>query len=111
MSLSDDTSEDAIRELKIAAGTPPKELAGSIIHLLQEGKRVRLAAIGHQAVGQAVKAIPIVNQYCITQGYLVSILPFFRLMGVQDRDAPTGEESRTQERTVTMLSLIQISPQ
>lgn len=114
-SLSDDLSENAIKELRVAAGTPPKELAGSIVHLLQDGKRVRLAAIGHQAVGQAVKAIPVVNQFCITQGYLATLLPSFSLKDVPHRELEaeiTEQQSvRTQERTVTMLMLVLVSPQ
>ena len=115
MPLSDDMSEDTIKELRIAGSTPPKELAGSIVHLLQDGKRVRLAAIGHQAVGQAVKAIPIVNQFCITQGYVVTLLPSFSLKNVPNREAEepiTDQQAdRLQERTVTMLMLIMVSPQ
>ena len=108
---------DAITELRVAGSTPPKELAGSIIHLLNDGKPVTLAAIGHQAVGQAVKAIPVVNQYCIAQGYVVTILPSFRLSTVPNRDLPVdvGEngdgQERTNERTVTILKLIRVSPQ
>ena len=112
--FSDDVSETYLKELRVAGGTPPKELAGSIIHLLQDGKRVRLAAIGHQAVGQAVKSIPVVNQFCITQGYLVTLLPSFSLQEVPNRDAVATNEQqadRTQERTITMLSLIVVSPQ
>jgi stage V sporulation protein SpoVS len=117
--FSDDTSEDTIRELRVAGGTPPKELAGSIIHLLQDGKRVRLAAIGHQAVGQAVKAIPVVNAFAITQGYVVALMPYFALKSVPNRDAeeepvPVGIDvrvDRLQERTITMMSLIMVSPQ
>lgn len=119
MPFSDDMSESVIKDLRVAGSTPPKDLAGSIIHLLQEGQRVRLAAIGHQAVGQAIKAIPIVNQYCISQGYIVTALPSYALMSVQARDAPPvpidagvgDESSRTNDRTVTMLMLIRVSPQ
>ena len=106
--LSDDL--DSITELRVAASTPPKELAGSIIHLLNENRQVRLSAIGHQSVGQAVKAIPVVNQYCIAQGYMIAIFPAFELKEVQTREL-VSEESRMQERTVMMLKLIKVSPQ
>jgi stage V sporulation protein SpoVS len=106
--LSDDLG--SITELRVAASTPPKELAQSIIHLLNENRQVRLSAIGHQSVGQAVKAIPVVNQYCIAQGYLITIFPAFELQEVQIRDT-APEEARTQERTIMMLKLIKISPQ
>jgi stage V sporulation protein SpoVS len=116
-SLSDDL--DNITELRVGGGTPPKELAGSIIHLLNDDKRVRLAAIGHQAVGQAVKAIPVVNQYCVAQGYVITLLPSFSLKAVPNREIeviPGQEEdpaaaSRITERTVTMLTLVKITPQ
>jgi len=101
-----------IAELRVAGGTPPKDLAASIVHLLNDDKRVKLAAIGHQAVGQAVKAIPVVNQYCIAQGYLVTILPSFHVMHVPNREGePEVDEDRSAERTVTMLLLIKVSPQ
>lgn len=109
-----------VTELRVAGSTPSKELAASIIHLLNDERRVRLAAIGHQAVGQAVKAIPVVNQYCIAQGYLVAMLPSFSLMNVVSREtdalpATTGgtepPADRTTERTVTMMTLVRLSPQ
>ena len=102
---------DSIHELRVAASTPPKELAGSIIHLLNENKQVRLSAIGHQAVGQAVKAIPVVNQYCVAQGYMMTIFPFFELKPVQTREGVPEDATRVQERTVMMLKLVRISPQ
>jgi stage V sporulation protein SpoVS len=118
LSFSDNL--DTITELRVAGSTPPKELAASIIHILNESRRVKLAAIGHQAVGQAVKAIPVVNQYCIAQGYLVAILPSFNLLNVTSRELPEGEKEedaversgeRTAERTVTVMHLVRITPQ
>jgi stage V sporulation protein SpoVS len=113
MALSDDF--DSISELRVAGSTPPKELAASIIHLLNEGKQVTLAAIGHHAVGQAVKSITPVNQYCIAQGYVMVLLPSFKLIPVTSRELPEDDGlsvgERTAERTVTMLKLIKISPQ
>jgi stage V sporulation protein SpoVS len=114
MAYSDDFSENTIRELRVSGGTPPKDLAGSIIHLLQDDKRVRLAAIGHHAVGQAIKAVPIVNGFCITQGYIVAVVPFFELKQVPVREGAeegADAQSRLQDRTVTMLTLIRVSPQ
>lgn len=117
MSFSDDFTDANYRELRVAGGTPPKELAGSIIHLLQDGVQVCLAAIGHQAVGQAIKAVPHVNQFCITQGYLVTLLPFFALKNVPNREEnevitlEQQQADRLQERTVTMMKLIRVSPQ
>lgn len=100
-------------ELKVAGGTPPKDLAASIVHLLNDSQRVKLAAIGHQAVGQAVKAIPVVNQYCIAQGYVVTILPSFQIMRVPVREGAQemDERDRSDERTVTILTLVKVSPQ
>lgn len=113
--FSDNTE---ITELRVAGSTPSKELAASIIHLLNDEKRVRLAAIGHQAVGQAVKAIPVVNQYCVAQGYLVGLLPSFSLMEVLNRDTELPDSvgsnppsQRTNERTITMMTLVRFSPQ
>lgn len=106
---------DQITELRVSGGTPPKELASSIIHILNDDRRVCLTAIGHQAVGQAVKAIPAVNQHCVSQGYLVCILPSFKISKVPNREvedpATTADGDRTIERTVTVLSLVKIYPQ
>jgi stage V sporulation protein SpoVS len=107
---------DSITELRVAGSTPPKELAGSIIHLLNDERKIRLAAIGHQAVGQAVKAIPMVNKYCIAQGYVIALVPFFALMRVPSREpglVPDEEidANGMTERTVTKMALVRISPQ
>lgn len=109
MATSDNLSD--VKELRVAGSTPPKELAGSIIHLLKDEKRVRLAAIGHQAVGQAVKSIPVVNQYCVAQGFIMAIVPAFSLMEVTNREVDDDESNRMQERTVTLMTLIKIIPQ
>src|SRR4051812_7565771 len=60
-------------ELRIAGVTPPKDLAGSIAFKLEQGMNVALVAIGHQAVGQAIKAIPILNGMTIAHGYVIAV--------------------------------------
>jgi stage V sporulation protein SpoVS len=107
--MSDDF--DAITELRVAASTPPKDLAGSIIYLLNDNKQIRLSAIGHQSVGQAIKAIPIVNSYTAAQGYVISIFPYFELMKVKIRDTEDERNREPEERTVMMLKLVKVSPQ
>jgi stage V sporulation protein SpoVS len=109
MPLSDNLSDEAIKELRVAGGNPPKEQAAVINRTLQGGKRVRLTAIGHQAVGQAIKSIPAVNQFCVSQGYLVTLLPSFSLQEVVNREAE--DESQMHDRTIMVMSLIRISPQ
>jgi len=42
--------------LKVAAASPPQAIATALVRSIQEGKQPVMRAIGHGAVGQAVKA-------------------------------------------------------
>lgn len=97
-----DTAQRA--ELRVSGVTNPKTLAGSIVNHMQEGKTVLLAAIGHQAIGQAVKSIPIVNSYVAAHGYAVAIYPAFEMKHI-----PAGDGSDL-ERTACVMQLVKIRP-
>lgn len=86
-------------EIRVAGSTPTKQLAGSVASLLREGHKVTLVGIGHQAVGQAVKAIPVVNAHLANKAWIYTILP-----SLEDR--VIEEEGRTVTRTVTVMRLI-----
>jgi len=92
-------------ELKVAGTTGARELAKAITSHMREGKKIILIAIGNQAVGQAVKAVPIVNGNLAPKGVLYAILPSFDDREVKDMDDP-GISTVT--RTVMVLKLINV---
>ena len=66
-----------VKEMRVAGHSNSKDLAGSIAKTFRGGQRVRLSAIGSQAVCQAVKAVPIANGYLGPQGvFLVAKIAF-----------------------------------
>lgn len=98
-----DTSQRT--ELRVSGTTNPKTLAGSIVNHMQEGKTVLLAAIGHQAIGQAVKSVPIVNSYIAAHGYQVAIYPAFEMKHI-----PNGDGGADLERTACVFQIVKIRP-
>ncbi len=64
-------------QLRVAASSNSKDLAGSIAKLYQDNKECDLIAIGHAAVCQALKAVPIANGYLAPQGIVLVVLPSF----------------------------------
>lgn len=75
------TSEAAVdpnvAELRVAARTPPAELAAAISHAIYDGKKVVLRAIGAGAVNQSVKAIVIAQGYVAQRGLRIVTMPGF----------------------------------
>lgn len=63
--------------LKVAGGSPPAKVAGSIVKNLDEGKVVDMIAMGAGAVNQAVKAIAIARGMAAPQGWNLSTIPSF----------------------------------
>ena len=100
-SIATDT-RTAFEEFRVAGTTNPKELAASIASNVRVGKRVCLVAIGHQAVSQAVKAVPILNSHMANKLILFCILP-----SLEDRVIMEGKDAVT--RTCTLLRLIPYS--
>lgn len=96
--------DDLVKEeLRVKGTTSPKDLAGSIVKNLQNGKAVTLSCIGHQSIGQAVKSLPIANGMLVTQGYMVAAFVGFEVKHLQ----LDGED---QERTACLLYLVKIRP-
>lgn len=91
-------------ELRVRSSTPAKDLAGSIVHNIMNGKNVKLMAIGHGAVAQAVKAVPIASGKTIGNGYALAIIPSFEVKTIQ-----TAQLEST-ERTLTVMQVIKIRP-
>lgn len=92
-------------EMRVAGDTPSKLLADSITSHIREGKDVTLVCIGHQAVGQAVKAVPIVNSHLVQKGWLYSIFPAFTERTIKDEQ--TGAQVK---RTAMLLHLVRYQP-
>ncbi len=92
-------------ELRVGGGTAPKSLAGSIANNLNEGKTVSLTAIGHQAIGQAIKAVGIANSYVASHGYQLAVYPSFEVKHIDSGDGLTQLE-----RTAMVLLLVKVRP-
>ncbi len=86
-------------ELRVAGSTATKDLAAAVTSHIREGRQVTLVAIGHHAVGQAVKSVPIVNSHLAAKGWVFSIMPSF-----EDRQVHDGKV--TVPRTVLLLRLV-----
>ena len=93
-------------EFKVASRTDIKKLAVAIATNLRHGKRVNLITIGHGSIGQALKAVPLVNQECILRGFYYAVVPSFetRLVKFTANDGTKTEE----ERTVMCLRFVEI---
>jgi stage V sporulation protein SpoVS/cold shock CspA family protein len=91
-------------ELRVASATAPRELAGSIALNVLKGKTVKLLAIGHGAVAQAIKAVPIASERTIANGFLLAIVPSFDTKNIA---APDEVEV---ERTLTVMQIIKVRP-
>lgn len=71
------TVEGKAITLRVAGGSPPSSVAGSIVKNLDEGKVVDLVAMGAGAVNQTVKAIAIARGMAAPQGWNLSTIPSF----------------------------------
>lgn len=93
--------EDGVVEVRVSGHTPSPDLAKSIASHIRNGKSVVLVAIGHNAIGQAVKAVPVLNGFLAARGQMFSIMPTFETREIKD------EHNTTSSCTVMLLKLIQ----
>lgn len=63
--------------LKVAAGSNPSSVAGSIVKNIQEGKDVELLAVGAGANNQAIKAAAIARGFAAPAGMDLLVKPGF----------------------------------
>jgi stage V sporulation protein S len=63
--------------LKVSASSPPHAVATALVRAIQEGKAPIMRAIGHGAVGQAVKAQIIARGIAAPLGIDLVYLPAF----------------------------------
>lgn len=61
--------------MRVSNSSNPASLASAISHAIYDNKKVTLRAIGHGAIGQAVKAIAIARGYVAPRGFDIAIIP------------------------------------
>ncbi len=99
-----------LKTIQVASTTPPRPLAGSITEEVRQAiesvpqrvPNISLHAIGHQAIGQAIKSIPIANGFLGSKGLVLLVLPTFEDRTVADEDDAT----KTVVRTVMRMKLV-----
>lgn len=65
-------------------------LAAAVSHAVYDGKRVTLRAVGHGAIGQAVKAVAVARGYVGPRGLDLSIRPGFAEIEMPDKSIVTA---------------------
>lgn len=75
-------SEDDV--LRVSGGTSAHDLAAAISHMVYDGKKPVLRAIGAGAVNQAVKAVAIAQSFVGSRGLILSMRPGFQEVAMQD---------------------------
>lgn len=104
-------NDEKFFELRVKSITSPKALAGSIVAHVMGGKQVKLTAIGHGAVAQAIKAVPIASGYTIPNGFILAIVPSFDVKPMEPKeDAPDLPEGEVMERTLMIMQLVKVRP-
>jgi len=63
--------------IRVAANSPPQQVASAISHAIYDGKRVVMRAIGASAVNQAMKACAIARGYVAPRGLDLTVRPHF----------------------------------
>jgi stage V sporulation protein S len=78
--------DDADSLLKIGSASPPHSVATALVRAIQEGRDPIMRAIGHGAVGQAVKAQIIARGIAAPMGMDLVFLPAFDNVTNEDGD-------------------------
>lgn len=66
-----------MENLKISSKSNPNSVAGAIVGLLKENKKVELNAVGAGATNQAVKSVAIANGFVAPMGKRLICTPGF----------------------------------
>lgn len=72
--------------LKISSKSNPNAVAGAIVGMLKENKRVEMQAIGAGAVNQGVKAIAVARGYVAAGGINIICVPAFCTVNIENED-------------------------
>jgi stage V sporulation protein SpoVS len=89
--------------VKVAAGTPVAQLAGSLkakYDELKEGQSIAVRCVGSVPVNQAIKAIIVLNQFLAREGFTCSIHP-----SLIPSFEPIHGKGVSENITVTVLAL------
>ena len=70
--------------LRVGSRTPVAELASAISHGVYDSRAVVLRAIGHGAIGQAVKAVARSRGQCAERGIDIALVPGFMDVKMDD---------------------------
>lgn len=72
--------------LKISSKSNPNSVAGAIVGVLKENKKVEMQAIGAGALNQAVKAIAIARGFVAPSGIDLVCIPAFAEVEVEEEN-------------------------
>ena len=62
-------------EMRVSSSSNPQSLASAISHAIYDNRKVTLRAIGHGAVGQAMKAVAIARGFVAPRGFDIAVIP------------------------------------
>lgn len=68
---------DNMEILKISSKSNPNLVAGALVNLLKENKRVEMHSIGAGATNQAIKSLAIARGFLVPGGIDLSFVPSF----------------------------------
>lgn len=72
--------------LKISSKSNPNSVAGAIVGMINENKKIELTAVGAGAVNQAVKSIAVARRYIAPSGRNLVCIPAFTTMNIEEVD-------------------------
>lgn len=72
--------------LKISSKSNPNSVAGAIVGMINENKKIELTAVGAGAVNQAVKSIAVARGYVAPSGKNLICIPAFTTMNIEEVD-------------------------
>lgn len=75
-----------MENLKISSKSNPNSVAGAIVGLLKENKKVELNAIGAGATNQAVKSVAIANGFVAPTGKRLICIPCFIDVSIENEE-------------------------
>lgn len=72
--------------LKISSKSNVNSVAGAIVGILKENKKVEMQAVGAGAVNQAVKAIAVARGFVASSGIDLVCIPAFAEVEIEEED-------------------------
>lgn len=78
-------NKDDRHVMRVAGSTDPNRLAMATSQELRKGRKVTLLGVGHSALGQALKSVPILNGIFAPMGTVYSVMPRFEKRDVEGK--------------------------